>query len=574
MQSDLTELRIGAGSPRLQASSWTRSVTEVLAILLFYTTLTILFFWSVIHQIEFRLIGPPEDNLQDLWNLWYAAAGRGSHFFYTDLIKFPEGTSLYYHSFAYPMVFVGAFLARLFGAHLPTLILVQNSLLLASFLLAAVGAFYLVRHLVDNTAAALLGGFIFAFNPSHVAHVMHHAHVSSIEFIPFFILFYLRALERRHAMDTGAAILFYVLSALSSIYYLFYIAFFIAFHSVYLSLHNRAWPKGWDAICPSLILGSAALLLSPLLVPMLMEAAKGNVVYVGGHNLYVGDLAAYLAFPPTHALSKSTEWVYRRLTGNSWEATVYLGLANLALLAWAFGRCRAAGDKGKLLGYALWGMAVFCVFASGTRLHILGIATIPLPEAGITITPVLRNLRTPSRAIVLVYAFMAIGVAYAYDMLWRHRRTGSFPSWVPAAAVATLIAFDFYPMNLVSSRITCSPGWAVIRDDPDKKFGILDLPSGYEQGNAYMAQQLCHGRPIAQGNTSRDVLQSLRDRLETADLLSQKNQLTINRVKYIVIHQQPADFFQWPSADGEFGQYLQTYKTVYKDNELTILEVY
>jgi hypothetical protein len=75
--------------------------------------------------------------------------------------------------------------------------LLHNLSLLISFPLAGTGAFYLARYLTANTAGALLGGFLFAFNPSRVEHVMHHAHVSSIEFTRFFMLTYLMTIERK-----------------------------------------------------------------------------------------------------------------------------------------------------------------------------------------------------------------------------------------------------------------------------------------------------------------------------------------------------------------------------------------
>jgi hypothetical protein len=588
---NMTIVSVGHWQKQLRASSRLRAVIGFLAILLFYTALTVLFFWHVLPQLESNLIGPPSDNMQDLWNSWYFAAGHGPDFFNTNLIKFPEGTSLYYHDFAYPNLIAVRVLSSVFGTELPTLIILQNFLLLVSFPLAGTGAFYLVRHFVGNTAAALLGGFIFAFNPSHVEHVLGHIGISSIEFIAFFILFYLKALERRRALDISAAIIFYVLSALSCWYYLFYIAYFIVFHTAYLSFRNRALPRGWDVICPSLTVAGTVILLSPLLVPMVMEAVQGMSVNAGGHNTYVADLAAYLAFPPAHMLSGVSEWVNRRFTGTIWDVTVYLGLVNVALLAWAKARPHATGSDTRLLDYALWGIAVFCVLASGATLHVLGHSTVPLPDAVLAFVPFFRNARVPARVIVLVYVFMAIGVAYAYEILWQVWQPHRFRTWAAAAAVALLVLFDFYPANLPTSAITCSPGWAVIRDDPDKNFGILDLPGGYNEGNFDMALQVCHGRPIAQGCISREIVQTLRDRLETADMLAQQAQLTANNIKYIILHREQLtgnkmkyvdlhfdvdlyNLYRWRPTDGDMSRYLQIYPSIYEDNELTILKVY
>ena len=61
-----------------------------------------------------------------------------------------------------------------------------------------------------------------------------------------------------------------------------------------------------------------------------------------------------------------------------------------------------------------------------------------------------------------------------------------------------------------------------------------------------MLQQACHSRPIAQGDTSRDVVVSLRDRLETRDLQAQQRQLAAAKIKYIVINRYNMGlFFPW-----------------------------
>jgi len=203
-------------------------------------------------------------------------------FFFTDLIMFPEGTPLNYHSFAYPKVFAVALISKVFGLSTSSLIFQHNLSLLISFPLAGTGAFYLVRYFAANTAGALLGGFIFAFNPSHVEHVMHHAHVSSIEFIPFFVLAYLLTIDRKSIPLLISAIALFALNALSCWYYLFYVAYFILFQTVYVVIRDRALPRGWQLLAPIACFSGAIVVLSPLQVPMMMAAWQGASVYVGG----------------------------------------------------------------------------------------------------------------------------------------------------------------------------------------------------------------------------------------------------------------------------------------------------
>ena len=563
---------------RTRAKHPVESLALFSGVLLLFALVTTIFFWQWVPYLNSALIGPPEDNMQDFWNTWYTAVARNpDHFFFTDLIRFPEGTPLYYHSFAYPKVFAIALLSKVVGTNTTSLILLQNFSLLISFPLAGTGAFYLVRYLAANTAGALLGGFLFAFNPSHVEHVMHHAHVSSIEFIPFFVLAYLLTIERKSLLFLLLTIILYAINALSCWYYLFYIAYFIAFHTLYVAIRDHALPRGWQLFAPVACLAGVIVALSPMLVPMVRAAMGSAAVYAGGGDFFVADVFAYPAFPQFHLLAPLADGIYQRLSGNEWEATVYLGFVNLAVLA---GLYLAARHKdARLLTYVLCGMATFCIFASGDSLHVLGHRIIPMPDAALSKLPFFRNVRTPSRAIVFVYMFLAIGIGHAAALAWRHRQR-PMVRW-GMAAVAALIVLDFFPAHrLAMTPVACSSGLAVIRDDPEKGFGVLDLPSGrpagYVEGNFYMLQQAaCHFRPIAQGNTSRDVVVSVRDHLESRDLQAQQRQLAAAKVKYIVINRNNMGLlFHWYPEDGPKDRYPLTYPTVYDGPDLTVLRVY
>lgn len=541
-----------------------------------FTVLTILFFWPLLGHLSSTLIGPAEDNMQDFWNSWHAATAHGwRDLVFTNRIRYPEGTSLSYHSFAWPQVATVMLLGSVFGTSLANLILFQNLTLLASFPLSAIAMFLLARHLLGacagRNAGAVLAGFIFAFNPWHVAQVMHHAHVATIEFLPLFVLFYLRSLEERSYRCLAGAIGMMALSALSCWYYLFYALYFMAFEFVYRWNRQlrrnpgRKWPDTWMLAAPAFCLGGSLLLLSPWLIPMVSARAPAYP----GTNAFVADVLALVAFPPTHLLARLGENIYARLTGNPWEATVYLGLANLAVLAWAMAR-KTEADK-PLLNYALCGMLLFLVLAAGETLHIGGHVTgLVLPDFVLAQMPFFANVRTPARALVMVYMFLGLGLAQACVMGVRHFAATRRPALVLAAMV---ILLDFMPTNLVATPMRCSRALDVVANDPDS-FGVLDLPRGYVAGNIAMAQSACHGRPIVVGETSRKLGVTLADRLATDDLALQQRQLTTARVKYIVLRRSSDDTLAWPEADGRFDDYLRTYKPVSADDETVVLRVY
>lgn len=545
------------------------SVAGALAVFVLFSLVTLIFFRSQVVHLNSALLGPPEDNLNDLWDSWYLLVGHDpAHFFRTSLLRFPEGTSLIYQSFAWPQLLAVFLLSRVFGTDLATLTALQNLTLLASFPLAGTGAFYLVRHFTRSTAGALIGGFVFAFNPSHVAHAMHHAGVSSIEFLPFFALFYLMALERRSNLWLGLAALFYALSALSCWYYLFYCGYFMGFQLLYQRVRDGAWPRGWVLEAPLRCAIWTAVLLSPLLVPMVLSARPS--LYEGGGNDFVADLSAYFTFPPEHLLSTFGQDLYRRFTGYPWEATVYLGLVNLAVLVWV---CIRTGLARSSLGfYVFFGMIFFAILASGEALHVAGTVTfIHLPDALLDKLPFLANVRSPSRIIVFTYLFLAIGIGYAVATALREHRPIVHAA---VAAIAVLIGLDFYPAHVPVTSTACPKGIAVLKSDPERGFGVFDLPISYAAEDTYMLDQICDGRPLIVGVTAREMGQTLINRLSLTDVRKQQEQLRQAHVKYLVIHEPRNGLYAWNKFLPPLAQYLHTYRLAYGDPELLVLQVY
>ena len=73
-----------------------------LLVSLLYLLTIALYFHPYFSNFTGALIGPPEDNMQDFWNTWYSQITLDKDptaFFHTNIIKYPEGTPLYYHCF-------------------------------------------------------------------------------------------------------------------------------------------------------------------------------------------------------------------------------------------------------------------------------------------------------------------------------------------------------------------------------------------------------------------------------------------------------------------------------------------
>ena len=110
------------------------------------------------------------------------------------------------------------------------------------------------------------------------------------------------------------------------------------------------------------------------------------------------------------------------------------------------------------------------VYAAGVAFPIY------LPDAILDKLPFFENVRAPSRIIAFVYLFLAIGVGFAVATALRERRR----VWQTAAAVAAvLIVLDFYPAQLTTTPVTCARGLTVLKTDPERGFGVFNLPMSY-----------------------------------------------------------------------------------------------
>jgi hypothetical protein len=573
-----------ASAPERPHAASRRAPSEPLAAalaFLLYAGATVLVFWPWVAHLSTELIGPPEDNMQDLWGTWWvqvAMDDEGLDLLHTRAVRFPEGASLLHHSLTYSnsSLIFAVRKALGVGVGVGQTVALHNGALLLSVPFAALGAYLLARHLGAGRWAAIAAGWIFGFSPWHVAMLQHHMHVATCQYVPFFVLFSLRAAERRRPADAAGAVVFHALGALSSWYFLVYGTLFQAFHLAFDSWRARA--VAWRTLAmTAAIAACTAVLLSPLLVPMAREALASPRLTETGHDLFVADAAALVTFPPHHLLAQATEPVRALFSGNAWESTAYLGIVNLALLGLGWILFRRRRDPGA--SFPVAGGVFFTVVAFGGTLHLLGRPLVPAPARLLAHLPLVANARTPVRAIVYVTLFLGVGVALALTAIRRHPSSRPRLRGAVLVAVALLVALDFLPTRLESTLVEAPPAYGVIDADPEAGFGILDLPVGYVAGNRYMMGQLFHRRPIVAATLSRNASPALVDRLDLRDPLVLRRQLTDARVKYVFVHKDGvlgAGAPEWLRA--RFEAYLaplrQAFPEVFADDRTVAFKVY
>jgi hypothetical protein len=493
-----------------------------------YLVFTCLLFWQHLGCLGTHLIGPPEDNQKQYWNMWYVeqAIAEGHSLRQTDLIFYPEGTRDLFHDYSWYNIGLRLAVSPVLGR-----VATYNLLILQSFVVAGLAAFLLVRYLVRDSLGAIVGGLVFAFNPSHFAHALHHLNVASIQFLPLFVLFMVKAVRGEGRRSWLWAALFLALAALGHPLYLVLGALFALACYAWLALRRGRLLLRDVAGRLAAPIGLAAVAVSPVLVDMVGQAARHPGVTGGGHGDFVADLAG-LVVPHYWHLLGSVPWVRSAnltYSGNLWENTAYLGLAAVVTLA------VAARHLARHWPAGLAGLAASVLLSMGTYVHLLGHRTqVILPFSVLKHVPLLAQVRTPGRIMVFAYLALAVLVAAALRLA-EDRSAGRRAGVALVALLCALLAADYYSASRDSTSLEIPSCYRAISPGGER-FGVLDLPGKYEDCERYMAYQTTHGLPLAQGAVPRKFEPTLVDRLDWQDLEAQRQQLVAARIKYIVIH--------------------------------------
>lgn len=530
----------------------------------FYLFCMWLFFYPCLGNISTCLIGPPGDNMEHFWDIWWwnkVAGSKDLSFSFSNYIFYPEGSSLLFHATSFYNFSLAIPLSKIFN-----MVAAYNILILHSFLLAGIGAFLLIRYITRDSLVSIIGGFIFAFSPFHFARALCHLTISSIQFIPFFVLYYIKSLKSNSRKDLSLACLFFFLNAICSWYSLVFSVYFMGFVYMYLALRRKqAWLK--DVLLKSVITaGASLLLLSPWILRMILLRMKCSEVVRVGYDRYLADVAGLFVPHPLHWLGqlKIVKIINQKTLG--WyfmENTVYLGLVNILIIVIAF----KAVIK-KTARYFL-GLFAFLLIAMGTFVHIAGWVTpIVLPYAVIRNIPLLSYAHCPSRIMPYVYLFLAIMTVFSLrHIIDRRKRTIKGKCLV--AILVLLLFFDYYSLCSAMTRAYMPACYNAVKKE-EKPFAILDLPVFCLYARRYMMYQTYHGFPIVQAEIARKAGTSLIDRLEFKDLAQQEKELIKNRVKYIVVHKD----LNYPPNYVDIRPYAERYKSVYADEQSVVFEVY
>jgi hypothetical protein len=565
-----------APSPSTQASAW----RVHLLVLAGYTLLTLLLTYPIPLRL-FTDVPGGGDAWQHIWNLWWvkqALLNLHTNPYHTDLLYYPQGVDLYFHTLVLTAGLIGIPL-QLLGFNL---IATYNLILLMSFVLAGYGTFLLCRYLVGNVWASFVGGIVFTFSPYHFAHLFGHMNLASLQWIPFYALLLLKALDapalpqsdgifptfRALLYAAGAGALLAVNAYTDWLYALFLALFTIlALAWRLLAPSERAAFRergvGWSQGLARLALGAGVflLLVSPILFPTIAEAQKGYAQQPPRETLvYSSD--AILAFTPSelHPIWGRDIQLWINNIGpylplkNASERVVFIGYTVLALAAFAAWKRRRERSVRfwAFIAIASWLLSLGPVLQFFGKDHFTAFGvSVPLPYLLLYKLPMFSIMRTPARLTVLTMLALGVLVAFALARFLSTTRIRSPRYYALAALIPVLILFEYLAVPFP----TVPPGWNVpiyaqIAQEPGN-FAVLELPM--RPMGDYMAYQTIHGKPIIGGYLSRQPPYPLLDQVPQLNVLQDSvpassdalhviadgkgiNELRSLGVRYIIVH--------------------------------------
>ena len=378
---------------------------------LLYTGFSFAFLYPFFLKINL-LLGPPEDNQMFVWNIcWfkYALMHLKISPFFTNYLFYPQGESLVFHTLSPLNCVIGLALQTVFNTTIT-----YNLLILSTFIIGALGMFYLGKQLGLGDIAAFFAGLIFSFSPFHLAHAAHHLNISSIHLLPWLLLMLLKYTEKRQIKHIIIASLILAANFYYS-YYIFLFSIILISPLAFFKADRQSGQPGYIYFKPVLMtMLFGAILALPLLIPMAIQTVSGPFVKMTGHNTCVVDAVGIL-FPHRYHWTKPSVLNYLINTaykGNYWESAAFAGYFVLPVAIWAICKIRF-----HLKNYLLLIGIIGLILSFGTNLTIFGrqVPFLKMPFYLFENIPGLSAARSPSRFIVLFYFSLALFAAFGID---------------------------------------------------------------------------------------------------------------------------------------------------------------
>jgi len=481
--------------------------------LLFFTLYT----WPWMPEFNRQFFANDEDGLQNVWNVWWvnhAVVHLHQSPWHTTLLHAPYGTTLLGQTMNPFNGFVAVVL-------LPFLSLVQtfNLLVIFSFVMGGVTAFWLCHELSKRYAPSIVGGFVFTFSAFHLVSAMGLMQLVSLEWIPLAVLLVYRLLTRPTVPAAIGASFSLLLILLCDYYYFLYALVLCALVAAFLFRRGAA-----RASRPLLMFSVVSVALcAPLTVQLLYYDAHDKLLGAHDPRLFGADPVATLIDGGFWRFASVTQFYWSNVHGFLSATSIYVGTAVVVAFVVALIRRSALHPD---TGFWLTCAAIFWALSLGPRLTAFGHTFgFPMPYAALArVIPPLKLGGTPYRLIVIVTLAGAVLTSFVLASIPTDRRWGR----ALFGLFCVVLIIDVWPSRLPTTP-AAPPGYVV---------ALASLPPGAVYDAAAPSEswplyyQTIHHKPIALGYISRTPSSVERaDQRIATDVAARRFQLLCTRDK-------------------------------------------
>lgn len=446
---------------------------DLLAAFLFLL-FTVIVSWQVLVDVNTVLIGDDPDVYINPWADWWtleALNDPDTGLWQTEYLFYPLGANLTYHSFSHLNTLVSLALRPLVGVTAG-----YNLAILLNYVLNGLAMFQLARYLTRSVIAAVLAGFVFAFN-SHDQYQSAHPVLISIWCFPWLTLYFMRAVRENRIKWAVVAAVFVFLGAFSSTVLLIMMGLWLAMLVTYL-FFSADWPRpSWRIL---LTFGLASLLLVlPLLYPLLAEA------FANHNSTFLTDPAGSIRMDMISIVMP--HWYLWLIRG------LYFGVVPCCLLVIA---CAWRWQKA-----SLWFLLLVTayLFAIGPEPRFYGHPIDVVLPWTLLVAPVLRNMY---RMNILLSLGLAMLVAFGWTVLAAQIKDIKLRQLV-AILVLFAIYMDYMAAPFPHTDLKVSSFYTSFLDRVPNDVVLAILPTGRQEDKRYLYYQTLHEHPITGGVISR-----------------------------------------------------------------------
>ncbi|PYR37790.1 MAG: hypothetical protein DMF93_17255 [Acidobacteria bacterium] len=434
----------------------------------------------------------------------------------------------------------------------------HNSVVLFAFVLAFVGAYYLVRYLTGDWRAAAVSAVWFAFCPYVFARTAQIQLLMTAG-LPFAMLAFHR-LADRPSPGRGAALgSIMAAQALCCGYYGIHVAVMIGFAFVVVASTRSLWR---DAFYWRAMLVAAAvsiMLVLPAFAPYsLLHRQTGFERTLAEAERYSANWSAWFA-----SSSYAHAWLLAYLP--PWKDTLFPGamVTAFAIAGLFIARKQRRGELALLYG-GLVAFAVWLSFGPRARLY----------STLYTVLPIFRWLRAPSRfGLIVVLSLSVLGSLAVVELCRRARRpTLVFAALFVVCCVELIVPLnmpDVPPLEPVYMQLTELPPGPLI-EMPFFYLGFM-----FPRHTYYMLQSTTHWMPLVNGYSDYMPRDFLANVMTLAPFPSRDSLRLLHhrRVRYAVFHRYWYNDENWRDVTMRLREFDPYLRMIYKDEGTRLYEI-